>query len=121
VNDATLTVNGVVYALAPAPEGFKPEAYVDGIPCIRCGVLEFLQEPLARGTSEQFDVRTNADGTAFPEPRATTPEIRDLRLSICRGCSSWVDEACSVAGCACTGTGFAARLSSQCPRGLWTA
>jgi hypothetical protein len=43
------------------------------------------------------------------------------RLRVCQRCDSWSVDHCTVAGCACTGTGFAARALSRCPRGLWPA
>jgi hypothetical protein len=57
----------------------------------------------------------------FPEPRYAGPELTEARLARCRVCETWVDEKCSISGCACSGAGFASRLLSRCPITRWTA
>ena len=57
----------------------------------------------------------------FPEPRYAGPELVEARLARCRICENWVDEKCSIAGCNCSGAGFASRLLSRCPLTRCTA
>jgi len=52
-------------------------------------------------------------------PLPTSPDVVAARLAAFQSCDSYRDSRWSVAGCGCSGQGFAERAYRQCPRDLW--
>jgi hypothetical protein len=83
------------------------------VPAIIAGIEEVLA-----GRGAQLPVALK--DTPNVVPLMAPPEVASTRLTVCKGCTEWTaDQRCRVAGCACTGAGFASRSSSRCPLQKW--
>lgn len=103
---ASIRINNITYALAPAPEGFAPDAYVDGIPCIRCGVLEVHDDPPCR-IGVPMDTGAIREAACLGCPSSTPKE------------SALTQRTCELCGCR-----LASKLinnTATCPAGKWPA
>lgn len=70
-------------------------------------------------TIEFTPARTPKPQADQPKPLPAPPDLVAARLDVCRACSSWSVDRCTIAGCGCTGLGQTQNLFSRCPTGNW--